>query len=76
MSELYLNCVTVNSTANAQRVAAVEQCFGAAGQPLRWVMMMMIVMMIMMMMIMMMMMMMMTVTQLAGARAGGGGGAH
>jgi len=24
----------VNSTANAQRIAAVEQCFGAAGQPL------------------------------------------
>ena len=35
MSELYLNGVTVNSTANAQRIAAVEQCFGAAGQPLR-----------------------------------------
>ena len=65
MSELYLNGVTVNSTANAQRIAAVEQCFGAAGQPLRWVMMM-----------MMIVMMMVTATQLAGARAGGGGGAH
>ena len=30
--ELYLNGVTVNSTANAQRIANVEQCFGTAGQ--------------------------------------------
>ena len=34
MSELYLNGVTVNSTANARRIADVEQCFGSAGQPL------------------------------------------
>ena len=34
MSELYLNGVTVNSTANARRIADVEQCFGGAGQPL------------------------------------------
>jgi len=34
MSELYLNGVTVNSAANAQRISLVEQCFGAAGQPL------------------------------------------
>ena len=34
MSELYLNGVTVNSVANAQRIAQVEQCFGTAGQPL------------------------------------------
>ena len=34
MSELYLNGVTVNSAANAQRIQLVEQCFGTAGQPL------------------------------------------
>ena len=34
LSELYLNGVTVNSAANAQRIALVEQCFGTAGQPL------------------------------------------
>ena len=33
-NELYLNGVTVNSTANAQRIANVEACFGTAGQPL------------------------------------------
>ena len=35
MTDLYLNCsVTVNSTANARRIADVEQSFGSAGQPL------------------------------------------
>ena len=32
MAELYLNGVTVNSEANARRIAAVEGCFGTSGQ--------------------------------------------
>ncbi len=28
------SCVTVNSEANARRIALVESCFGASGQPL------------------------------------------
>merc|ERR1712013_910535 len=33
-NSLYLNGVTVNSEANARRIALVEGCFGSAGQPL------------------------------------------
>ena len=34
-SLIHLNRVTVNSEANARRIALVESCFGGAGQPLQ-----------------------------------------